>query len=134
MSVGWGYIPMVPAPGSAAAAAEHIEVVQLITTRATSPSLGDFLAVCGGVKQRWAPQTAEQTHLTNHVCICPALLCICLALLCICLPTPTQELHNSEVLSDITIRSDDGLAVLRCHKLVLIRWSAPFRRMLCGGA
>lgn len=87
MSVGWGYIPMVPAPASAAAPlAEHIEVVQLITTRATAPSLGDFLA----------------------------------------------ELHNSEVLSDITIRSDDGLAVLKCHKLVLIRWSAPFRRMLCG--
>jgi hypothetical protein len=42
------------------------------------------------------------------------------------------ELHNSEVLSDITICSEDGQAI-KCHKLVLIRWSAPFRRMLCGG-
>lgn len=71
MSVGWGYIPMVPAPASAAAPlAEHIEVVQLITTRATAPSLGDFLAVCGGFKQLWTPQAAKQTHLTNPL-ICP---------------------------------------------------------------
>lgn len=130
MSVGWGYIPMVPAPASAAA--EHIEVVQLITTRATAPSLGDFLAVCGGCKQLWTPQTAKQTPQTASKT--PASACRHTAdTLHLPADTNTQELHNSEVLSDITIRSDDGLAVLKCHKLVLIRWSAPFRRMLCGG-
>lgn len=77
--------PLVEA-SVAAAVEDNIEVIQLITNRASAPSLGDFLA----------------------------------------------ELHNSEVLSDITICSEDGQAI-RCHKLVLIRWSAPFRRMLCGG-
>lgn len=89
MSLGWGYIPMqAPLDQAAAAAAveENIEVIQLITNRASAPSLGEFLA----------------------------------------------ELHNSEVLSDITICSEDGQAI-KCHKLVLIRWSAPFRRMFCGG-
>ena len=69
-----------------AAEGEQIDVIQLVTNRASAPSLGDFLA----------------------------------------------ELHNSDVLSDITICSEDGQAI-KCHKLVLIRWSAPFRRMLCGG-
>jgi hypothetical protein len=88
MSMGWVFIPMqaTAAAGATAAAEEHIEIIQLITNRASAPSLGDFLA----------------------------------------------ELHNSEVLSDITICSEDGQAI-KCHKLVLIRWSAPFRRMLCGG-
>jgi len=77
------------APSAEAATAEGegtVDVVQLVTTRASAPSLGDFLA----------------------------------------------ELHNSEVLSDITICSEDGQAI-KCHKLVLIRWSAVLRRMLCGG-
>jgi hypothetical protein len=74
------------AAAAAAAAEENIEVIQLITNRASAPSLGEFLA----------------------------------------------ELHNSEVLSDITICSEDGQAI-KGHKLVLIRWSAPFRRMFCGG-
>lgn len=84
---GWGHVPIMVAPQQTAAAVEeHVEVIQLITNRASAPSLGDFLA----------------------------------------------ELHNSEVLSDIIICSEDGQAI-KCHKLVLIRWSAPLRRMLCGG-
>lgn len=89
MSLGWGYIPPIPVPRvptTTTTAEENIETINLVTTRASAPSLGDFLA----------------------------------------------ELHNSEVLSDITICSEDGQAI-KCHKLVLIRWSAPFRRMLCGG-
>jgi hypothetical protein len=47
--------------------------------------------------------------------------------------THADTTTTSELLSDITICSEDGQA-LRCHKLVLIRWSAPLRRMLTGGA
>lgn len=42
------------------------------------------------------------------------------------------EFFNNELLSDIIICSQDGES-FKCHKLVLIRWSAPLRRMLTGG-
>lgn len=43
-----------------------------------------------------------------------------------------SEFFNNELLSDIAICSQDG-DCFKCHKLVLVRWSTPLRRMLTGG-
>jgi hypothetical protein len=43
-----------------------------------------------------------------------------------------SEFFNNELLSDIDICSEEGQR-FHCHKLVLINWSAPLRRMLTGG-
>lgn len=42
-----------------------------------------------------------------------------------------SEFYNNELLSDIDICSEEGQR-FHCHKLVLINWSAPLRRMLTG--
>ncbi len=39
---------------------------------------------------------------------------------------------DTELLSDVVICADDGFR-LKCHRLALVRWSAPLQRMLTGG-
>lgn len=39
---------------------------------------------------------------------------------------------DNDLLSDVVICADDGLK-LRCHRLALVRWSAPLQHMLAGG-
>ncbi|KAF8071092.1 RHD3 [Scenedesmus sp. PABB004] len=43
----------------------------------------------------------------------------------------TAEFFNSSLLSDVDLCADDG-TVFKCHRLILIPWSAPLRRMLTG--